>query len=532
MTKKLLFALTTTFIVLLMNIMINSEKMEEGTTMNTLKINLAFGDVPTLHPHTGVDLRSRSLEKALFEGLTRLDPTGNPIPAGASKFEMSSSKKEYTFYLRPHVWSNGESVLASDYEKAWKNALLPNSECRYGEYFYIIKNGEKAKKGEISIDEVGVRTLDDRTLQVELEHPAPYFLTLTASALFSPLYRGEMQEPSVFNGPFIIDAWEKEQHLKLIPNPQYWDHENVEKMVIEAYMVKDERVAFDMYEQGQINWIGDPFSPLPKEAIPQLEKAKLLKKKEIARVCLLHLNTREFPLSSKKIRQALDYAIDRQELCNHIFIGQLAHASAVPYPYSLLDADTSILRSHEDKARLLFDEALDELNLSKKDFPTLTFTYSQESLFKNMAQYLKDRWETVLGIKIKLQALEWNVLFSELNRHQFQLSTCFQANFFNDPIYNLKMYEKAAEQVNWSGWENPHYQKLLNEIRVSTDQQKRQQLLKEAEEILMEERPTIPLSTQIYLYSTNDEIENLTLTDLGYVEFKYTHFKKPALSKS
>ena len=527
MLKKY-FVASFVILAVLFVVALNSKKLEKGVFMNTLKFNLAFGDVPTLHPHIGVDLRSRSLEKALFEGLTRLDSEGNPIPAGAHHIEISPSKKEYTFYLRPHFWSNGERVLASDYEKAWRIALSPGSECRYGEYFFIIKNGEKAKKGEVSVDQVGVRALDDKTLLVELENPAPYFLTLAASSLFSPLYRGEMVEPTTFNGPFVISSWEREQKLTLISNPNYWDKENVELMAIEAFMVKDERVALDMYEQGQINWIGDPFSPLPKDAIPQLEKGKLLKKKEIARVCLIHVNTRQFPLGSKKIRQALDFAIDRQELCQHILLGQLAHGSPVPYPYSLLKASQSTLQGRENEARLLFDEALEELHVSKKDFPTLTFTYSQEALFKSVAQYLQEKWEGVLGVKIKLQAVEWNVLFSDLNRHQFQLSTCFQANFFNDPIYNLTMYENALEQVNWSGWENAHYQQLLKKVRSSTDQNSRQQLLQEAEEILMEERPTIPLSTQTYLYMTSDEIEDLTITDLGYVEFKYTHFKKPS----
>lgn len=495
--------------------------------MHTLKFNSAFGDLPSLHPHIGTDLRTRSIEKALFEGLTRLNTEGIPTPAGAHQIEISPSQTEYIFHLRPHYWSNGEKVVASDYEKTWKMALTPGSPCQGSEYFYIIKNGEQAKRGEISIEEVGIRVVDESTLCVELENPAPYFLTLTASALFSPLYQGEKEEPTAFNGPFVIADWQKDQKLTFAANPTYWDKENVELKAIEIFMVRDERVALDMYEQGQTNWVGDPFSPLPKDAIADLEAKSRIQKKEIARVCLLHLNTRQFPLGSKKVRQALDCAIDRQQLCQHILLGQLPHASAVPYPYSLLTQAQNQVGGREELARRLFEEALEELKMTKGDFPLLTFTYYQEA-FSKLAQYLQEKWESVLGIKIKLQALEWNVLFADLNRHQFQLSACFQTNFFNDPIYNLDMYEHADEQMNWWGWENKDYQVLLHQARTSTDENTRVHLLRQAEEMLLDERPTIPLSTQTLLYMAHDEIEQLVITDLGYVEFKYTRFKKPA----
>lgn len=502
-----------------------SDKRLEGLdSMKILRFNFAFGDLPTLHPHIGIDLRGRSIGKAIFEGLTRLNAEGALEFAGAKEIEISESKTLYTFHLRPNHWSNGEPVLASDYEKTWKHALTFGSDCRFGEYFFIIKNGEKAKKGEISIDQVGIQAVDDHTLVVELEHPAPYFLGLAATSLFSPLYRGENCEPSFFNGPFLVSSWEREKRLVLGANPHYWDRNNVHLDAMDISMVKDERVSYEMYEKGDLDWSGDPFSPIPQDAFSELSKMGKVQKKEIARICLIFCNTRIFPLNSKKIRQALDLALDRKELSEHILSGQRAHDAPVPFPYSSLEP--SYLNGNEIEAKRLFAEALQELGLSKNSFPTLTFSYAQEAIFKNIALYLQRRWEDVLGIKVNLKGYDWNLLFADFNRHQFELGSCFQASFFNDPIYNLAMYEDGSQSVNWTGWENEKYKELLSRSNHTVDVNERNELLKEAEKILVEERPILPLYTQTYFYMKNDDVENLVMTDLGNVEFKHLSFKK------
>lgn len=508
----------------------SSAKPQGGSVaMKTLKFNSVGGDLPSLHPHVGTDLRGRSMQKALFEGLTRINEAGVPELAGVEEIEISDSKKTYIFHLRPNHWSNGEEVIASDYELTWKQALTPGTECRLAEYFFVIKNGEKAKRGEVSIDQVGIRAIDDKTLVVELEHPTPYFLGLTATALFSPLHQGDSKEPSLFNGPFLVSSWERENILRLAPNLHYWDQRNVHLDGIEVFMVRDGRVAFEMYEKGELNWIGDPFSPIPQDAFMQLDKIGKIKKKEIARICLIFCNTRVFPLHVSALRRALDLAINRQELSEHILLGQRGQSAPVPFHFSFLNDDTLSLKENIVGATAFFEEALQELKLTKNNFPALTYSYDQDDpIFKNIALYLQRRWEDVLGIKVNLRGYSWNNLYADLNRHQFELGSCIQASLFSDPLFNLAMYEDATHPVNWTGWESKEYQTLLGSAKNTIDIDERNKLLEMAEKILVAEKPTLPLYTQTYFYMTHEDIENLDITDLGYVEFKHMSFKKPS----
>ncbi len=314
---------------------------------------------------------------------------------------------------------------------------------------------------------------------------------------------------------------EKDHLIRLEPNEHYWDRKNVLIHALEVCMVKDGRVALEMYEKGDLDWIGDPFTPLPQDALEELKKSPKLRKKEIARVCIVYFNTRQFPLQSKKIRQALDLAINREELSEHVLLSQRAHLSTVPVPYSLIKQYDYPLSGNEVLAKQLFKEGLEELQIDGTSFPPLTFSYMHEGIFKNIALYLQRRWETVLGIKVNLRGYDWNLLFADLNRHQFEISSCYQANFFADPIYNLSMFEQASQTVNWAGWENSDYRSLLHESREMTDTEKRNACLEQAEKILVEERPVIPLYVHTFFFKKKDYIHNLQITDLGYVEFKY-----------
>ncbi|MGE5196178.1 MAG: ABC transporter substrate-binding protein, partial [Anaerolineae bacterium] len=190
------------------------------TTQPVLRINLQEGDPLSLHPHQSVEVRCLALQKALFEGLTRNNEKDQIELAAAEKVEVSPEQTVYTFTLRPHLWSNGKPVTAYHFENAWKKALSPTEICFRPEFFYVIKNARAAKLGTLPLDQVGLKAIDERTLRVELEHPAPYFLNLVSNPMFSPLFDHE-KEPKVFNGPFLLKTWQRNVALELISNPGY-----------------------------------------------------------------------------------------------------------------------------------------------------------------------------------------------------------------------------------------------------------------------------------------------------------------------
>ena len=258
-------------IILSLSLVLISCQQQSEKSTQTLRLNI-LGDVPSLHPHDLAEIsKNHAVGKALFEGLTRINLEGEAELAGAELIEISPCQTQYTFTLRDHQWSDGTSVTAFQYEKAWKQAIAPTSTCRRADVFYVIKGAKEVKEKTLLLDEVGIKALDDKTLFVQLVFPAPYFLKLVASSFFAPVEGTEM-EPTRFNGPFMKDKWEKNNLLILKANPYFWDHDQVPLKKIEIQMVADSSTAFLMYEKQTIDWIGHPFTAINFEIITELQK--------------------------------------------------------------------------------------------------------------------------------------------------------------------------------------------------------------------------------------------------------------------
>ncbi len=233
-----------------------------------MTINLQEGEPHSLNPYVGVDLRSRCIYLGLFEPLMRKNSQGILEFAAAKSLEIDPTQKIYTFHIRPHFWSNGAPVTSSHFANAWRYALSPSSYCIRSDLFYSIKNGEKVKKGELPLEDLKIFTPDEQTLVVELDHPTPFFLDLTATSFFSPLYAIAEAEPKIFNGPFIVGDHVPDQKLTFVQNPHYWDADSIQLQEIYFTMVRDPMTALAMYEKGDLDVVGDPFSSLPLDAIP------------------------------------------------------------------------------------------------------------------------------------------------------------------------------------------------------------------------------------------------------------------------
>lgn len=486
---------------------------------HVLRINFQDGEVTSLHPHIGIDFRVRSLQTALYEGLTRMSPGGVPEPAVAEKIDVSPSYMVYTFHLRPSRWSNGKEVTAYHFESAWKQALSPHSPCARADLLYVIKNGEKAKKGEVSIEEIGVHALGTKTLRVELEHPIPYFLELVANPLFSPLFTLD-EEQSVFNGPFIVSARAHNQFLQLASNPYYWDADQVKLDKIDISFITDSSTALTLFEKGELDWIGSPFSDIPFEALPSYEKAGRLLKKDVARIFWIYCNTEIEPFQSATIRKALAFALDRKAIAEHALQGQSPALSPLPVSLSLMGDEHLPLQGDPEKARALLKQGLEELNLDT--LPPIILSHSHISGQRQLAEAIQSYWTKELGIQVQIVGSEWNVFFGDLSRGQYQLGGCIKSAFFKDPIYHLELLKDKQHVYNVARWENPLYRKLLDQAILTAEATVRQGLLKEAESILMHEMPVIPIYSDRYQYVLRPEVEGVVIHDIGHVDFKWT----------
>jgi oligopeptide transport system substrate-binding protein len=514
------------FILFSSNLMSFQKREEAMTKVNKLTINFQEGDLPTVHPHDLIIyLRGIAAGKLLYEGLTRLDENGKVRLAGAEALDVSQDRLTYTFTLRDNKWSDGSPVTAHQYENAWKEAISPKSTCTSANLFYLIQNAEKAKKGEAPLDAVGVKAVDAKTLVVRLEHPSSFFLDLIAQPICAPLVDPKKKEISSFNGPFVIDTWKKNDCLKLVRNPFFWNKHRVLLDEINVLMASDSSTIYNFYESGKVDWIGVPFSPLSSEQIQHLQTKNVLLSRPIARSFWVNLNTRHPALSSTPIRQALSLALDRANITRHIMKG------GDPLWRALSDAllpvkmkVSSLLKEDEEEARLRFQQGLLGLGIAKEKFPMLTVSYAQQSNRKKFAEYLQEAWKRVLGIDVRVEQQEWNVLRKNLEKGQFEVCAAYEASYYHDPMEILENLGDSNPR-NFTQWAHSGYRQIIAAARQESDSERRFQLLGKAEEIILQETPFIPICTDQFLFTHPSGLKGYAFDSVGAVDFSYASFK-------
>jgi len=499
------------------------EKGEE-VVKTTLSLNLQLGDLPSLHPfHLQGPLRGYTVGKLLYEGLIRLNQNQKIEFAGAETVAISTCNKEYTFKLRPSNWSDGSEVTAYDYEKAWKRALNPKSDCPRCDLLYVIKNAEKAKKGMVFSDQIGVRALDNQTLFIELQFPAPYFLELLSQPIFSPIHPKEIDsEPTIFNGPFVVDTWKKSDYLSLKANPNFWDSSRTCLKAIRLSMIRDCNTALQLFEKKQLDWIGDPLSLIPNEALDTFQQKYNLQKEEITRFFWVYLNTQHSLLQSRSIRQALSLSIDREQIAKHIFI--TAEALNQPLPSSMSSLISSPKMDSQNYHQL-FREGLEELGLSPSTIPELTISYYDQIPLKQLAEYLKETWENTFDLSIKLEGSEWNTFYSNLQRGIFHIGGTYLSPYYNDPTEPLGRIA-ANSPANLSHWTHKGYQEKLNRAHSTNSSAIRKAALGAAEMIVFYESPIIPVINRKTAFAHHPDLKGYAINHAGCIDFAFAYFDK------
>lgn len=482
----------------------------------TVRLNFLQGDVGSLEPHelTPNSIRGMSLGKWIFEGLTRLDQVGKPKLAGAEKVEISSDKKRYTFTLRSNCYSDGTKVVARDYERAWKKVVAPDTKCVRTDLFYIIKNAERIKKGELEMDVLGIKAVDDQTLVVELEYPAPYFLNLLTLPIFSPF---KMEGGKVLgSGPYQVKEWKRDNYMCLERNPLFWDYRHLAIEDIKILMIQDATTAFNLYENGDIDWVGDPICTLPIDILTTNHTPFV--KSVGACPYWIHINTKHVTLSSPRIRQALSCVVDRNELVEHVLIGSAPLFN--PLPKTLCQ---DVLANNDlSKGQKLFDQGLKELKLTKEAFPPITISCCSVDRHRKVAEYLQEKWQLAFGIKVHIDVKEWRTFFSGLQKGDYQIGGCFGMVDYDDP---LAYFDQLDCQSGMSKWQSDQYEQVISQVKQAVDPEARQKLLREAEQIVKEEMPIIPLASSVFYFCHNPKIKGISVNHTGIIDLRWVYFE-------
>jgi len=500
---------------------------KQPPAQKVLRMNLSM-EPPTVDPAFAEDSTSATVIRATFDGLTRIGPDGSPEFAVANKMEVSPDRLTYTFYLRDTQWSNGEPVTAHDFEYAWKRVLDPRTASIYAYQMYYLKNGEKFNNGLASADEVGVKAIDDKTLVVKLEHPTSYFPELTAFYTYYPVYQKGIEANSrwaanadthVGNGPFKIEQWDHHAKLILAKNNHYWDKDAVNLDRVEFSMYADENTELFLFEKDELDWAGAPLSTLPMQAIPSLTESEKINTQTIAAIYMYKFNTQQVPFNNAKIRKAFSYAINRQYIIDHIRQGHQQPAMGFVPPAMAVQTEPYFVDNDTQTAQKLLQEGLKELGLDA--LPPITLTFNTSDSHKQLAEAVAQQWRNVFHIDVKLEDKEWTRFLEEQHKGFYQISRSGWLGDFNDPISFLGIFRDRSGGNNDTGWENASYQALLKQSALEMDSQKRNQLLAQAEQILMDEMPIAPLFYYTNSWVKHDRVRGVFIDGMGNLELKW-----------
>jgi len=495
----------------------------------TLRININR-DPATLDPRKGSDVVSSSLHFLLFEGLTRLNADSTTSPAQAQSIELSSDRKTYTFYLRDCYWSDGSPVTAYDFAESWKTILTPDFPAMNAHLFYPIKNAEAVKKGLLPIEAVGIKAIDQKTLIVELEKPTPYFLQLTAFCVFFPTKCGLDQldsqwsfradEHFICNGPFVLKKWKHNDEIILEKNVGYWEAKTVLPQSIHMSMIENEMTALHMFENGDLDILGAPLSPIPIDSIVGLAKQGLLIIRPVAGTSICVFNTQKFPFCNVHMRKAFAYAIDRSAIVSNITqLNEQIALGMIP-PILKNQSIKNFFKDHDVKlAKEHFEKALFELGITVQDLKDISYCYTTTEINHKIAQALQQQWLDVLGVKVKLENVESKILLDRLSKRQYLCAQTIWLAQYNDPMNIFERYKLKENPKNYAGWEHPEYASLLEQSAEVHTSDERFEILEKAEELFLDEMPIVPIFHWNFAYMAQPYIKNLTFSPIGTIDF-------------
>ncbi|MCB1117295.1 MAG: peptide ABC transporter substrate-binding protein [Chlamydiia bacterium] len=487
----------------------------------------------TADPRRGGDMVTNVSSFMLFEGLTATNKEGNLEPSLAESYEVSEDKTEYTFHLRPSKWSDGKPLTAHDFEYSWKTLLSPDfpSPCAF--LLYPINNARQAKEGNVSTDEIGVKALDDHTLLVKLEKPCPYFLKLVSFYTFYPVpkhidtvdpeWAFHPSSETVSNGPFKIKSWQFGIEIDCAKNEHYWNDKAVHLDGINISIISDPNTSLQMFEQGKFDWIGDPVSPIPVDA---LANSKCVFSNSIAACTFVPFNVDRFPFNNANIRKAFSYAMNREAITQHITqMDEEPATRFVPSVFAGYDQDELIpVRGDKQKALEFFTLGCQELGINAKDFPTLTLISPVAGHYNKLAQALQQQLRDVLNVNIQISDKDLKLVLDDLVKRNYDFGLVMLVAQYQDPMNIFERFMFKQTPKNYSGFESSDYISLIDASFYAKSDAERNQIFSEAEKLLASEMPYAPL----YFYNSHSlmkpNVKGLFMTPISTLHFRDVDF--------
>ncbi len=471
-------------------------------------IRIPITEPPQMDPGITSDSVSIEIIMHLFEGLVGQDVNGNIVPKVAEKWDISPDGLTYTFHLRDGPkWSDGKPVTAQDFEWAWKRNINPKTASDYATSLYPVKNAEKIYNQGMDPDQLGVKATDDKTLVVTLEKPAAYFLTLASTWTLMPLRRDTIEKNGdkwveaaniITNGPYLMKEWTHDQQIVLEANPNYWGPKpQIQRAIFKIFPDGAEDQALAAYEAGELDTMGTTIN-IPAQQVDRVKSDPSLgyMTYDESATYFVVVNNRKEYLHDPRVRKALGMAIEREKVIKDI-IKTPATPAYTLQPPGIMGRNPDLWPKEDVNGakKLLADAGFPD----GKGMPELNYAYNTNEAHKAIAEYLQQRWKDTLGINVKLSNMDWKVFLQYRHTDDWAKDgDLFRGGWFSDyedpnNWYNLLWYSKSDPDQYNSGWQNDQYDQIVSQAAGEQDRGKREQLYGQAEKILADEYPQIPI---------------------------------------
>lgn len=506
----------------------SSGKMAKKQELNLIE----SAEIPTMDSVMNTDTVGSIVMNNVFEGLYRQDLDNNPVLGmAAEEPKISDDKLTYTFKIRDDAkWSNGDPVTAGDFVFSWRRLVDPTTAAPYSYMMDgVIANASAVIAGEKQPDELGVKAVDDKTLEIQLERAVPYFKGLLSLAMYYPqnekfvTEQGEKyasnSDALVYNGPFKLAAWDGTGlSWEYDKNDTYWDKDTVKLDKINVDVVKETSTALNLYDDGQIDRM-----VLTGEYVQTRQDDPDLKKFPTSSVFFLKFNQerngKATPLANENIRKALSMAFDKQAYADTVLQNGSVPANGLVPAGLAKDPknDKDFRKENGDlstydakKAQEFWKKGLKELGVDKLD---LEFLSDDTENAKRSSEFMQGQLEENLdGLKITLRNVPFKVRIDNNDKQDYDIQLSGWGADFSDPINFLELFE-TGNGNNKSGFSNEKYDSLLKEISTTslTDPEKRWEQMLEAEKVLFDNGAIAPIYQRYWAV-----LEKPTVKDIGY----------------
>jgi oligopeptide transport system substrate-binding protein len=460
-------------------------QVPEGTTLAAEQVfkYRVLDNINAIDPQIVEDVDTSSVVRSLFEGLYNSGADGNPVPGVAESYTANEDNTVYTFKLRDTAkWSNGDPVTAGDFVYAWQRAVDPATASNYAYFVGLVGvvNADDIVAGTKPVTDLGVKAIDDKTLEVTLNFSSPWFVRTLSHATLFPAPKAVIEahgidwtkpENIVGNGAYVLTENTPGERVVAKRNPNYWDNENTVIEEVQWLTINDENQGLTRWRAGEVDQ-----TDVPAGQYPALEAELPDQTFSVPQFCTYYFSvnmTDKQPneaLKDVKVREALSLAIDRDVIVNGVLQGGQLPAYSFTHPLTagftspVIEAASLTQADRDAKAVALMTEA----GYGKDKPLTINYIYNTSEAHKKIATVVGQMWQEKLGVTLNLADMEFQTLLDTRHSKTYELARNAWCGDYNEASTFLSLLDSKSEQ-NDQGYANADVDKWLAESKTSTD---------------------------------------------------------------